>query len=683
MLIFYNIKRSTLAFALFLVVLASCVEVEQQGSASGYLAVPELEVDVKVEDLTQTKALDFEVEAPSVSDIRFIVRDKDGVIRYDARGLWSEPLVLPVGTYSVEAVAGENGFGAPYFTGSFSGSISALDAETPVLKLSLANALVNVTVAESMLEHFIPGSTVSLNGDAYEAAYGEWFYVPSGQDVTLSLSGRNSAGKDVTFTHTLASPSPKTAYAVTCDQKSTDWPSIALSVDEADVWGSRIYITAPASFSGNISAENQAAVVYEALPASASDWSDARLAVSEGGALVIKGLETGVEYQVRARVGALVSPVVSVIPQIDGLTASAVHTLSAGELDGTDVTSVFGKSAAVRSAVESWTIAVCKADGTELRSGLSLGTSDGSAITATDGWPYLPVGSGEQYVLKASAVMDGQTYSFDDIELTMPAVPDFSLTSCAYTSYDKYAATNGISKDVTGANNCDPSTLYNAGARWGISINLMKNVNYQKTLVIDIDGDRSRTYTVSGFDANEFYENITGLSWQAHTHQVSFTFDGKTVTSPKNTHHITGLPYRAAPPTNTGDHPWTEDQRASAGLSHFNWGTSEFYMYDDATLGTYLKIGTPSFHVPYDIPVSVVTSAHGCKHASLKYDVDCRIHSGQSTVDFTAKYNNGNYSDYSINTLSLYPSSPKLQFESRHHTAYRKLYINKVMISYR
>lgn len=608
MLKFDNIKKSTLAFALFLVVLASCVEVEQQGNASGYLAVPELEVDVKVDDLTQTKALDFEVEAPSVSDIRFIVRDKDAVVRYDARGLWSEPLVLPVGTYSVEAVAGENGFGAPYFTGSFTGSISALDAETPVLKLSLANALVNVSVAESMLEHFIPGSTVSLNGGAYEAAYGEWFYVPSGQDVTLSLSGRNSAGKDVTFTHTLASPSPKTAYAVTCDQKSTDWPSIALSVDEADVWGSRIYITAPASFSGNISVENQAAVVYEALPASASDWSDARLAVSEGGALVIKGLETGVEYQVRARVGALVSPVVSVIPQIDGLTASAVHTLSAGELDGTDVTSVFGKSAAVRSAVESWTVDVCKTDGTVLRSGLSLGTSDGSAITAEDGWPYLPVGSGEQYVLKASAVMDGQTYSFDDIELTMPAVPDFSLTSCAYTSYDKYAATNGISKDVAGANNCDPSTLYNAGARWGISINLMKNVNYQKTLVIDIDGDRSRTYTVIGFDANEFYENITGLSWQAHTHQVSFTFDGKTVTSPKNTHHITGLPYRAAPPTSSD---WQ-----SSGAVKFSTGAVKFGNGGGAGSIIYEKLHIPS---NIDVSLSAKIDAYGAPINTTSY----------------------------------------------------------------
>ena len=138
MLRFYNIKRTALALWLPVAVLASCVEVEeQQGSAVGYLDAPELEVDVCVDNLTQTKAMDFEIEEPSVSDIRFVVRDKDGKVRYDADGLWADPLVLPAGAYSVEARAGVNGFGSPYFTGSFSGSISALEAETPALTLSL------------------------------------------------------------------------------------------------------------------------------------------------------------------------------------------------------------------------------------------------------------------------------------------------------------------------------------------------------------------------------------------------------------------------------------------------------------------------------------------------------------------------------------------------------------------
>lgn len=539
-----NIIKTAILSSLSACALLACVEVEQPRSTeSGYLSAPSLDIDVEVEDLTQTKALDFGIQAPDPSQMRFVVKDKDNKVVYDAEGLWVDPLVLPVGQYTIDAYAGENGFGAPYFMGTVTGSISALASEVPALSVALANALVNVNVSDALAEHFIKGDKLSLNGDAYEAAYGEWFYVPAGADLSLELTGTNSAGKQVKLSHTLKSPSPKAAYRITCGTETTDWPSISLSLSNNDAWASRIYITTPASFSGNISAENQAAVVYEAIPAASSDWTAPATAVPENGVMVIKGLDPGTEYQVRARVGALVSPVVKVTPRIDGLSVTAAHTSTSGELDGTDVTPTFSKSAAVSNAIQSWKLDICKADGTVLRTQTDLGKSDGSAITATDGWPYLPVGGGEQYVLKASAVMEGQVYRFDDVTLAVPEVPNFSLMLSAYTSYDKYAATNGISKDIAGANGCEPSTLYNAGAKWGISNNLMKNINYQKTLVIDVDGNKSRSYTVTGFDANEYYESVSGLSWSSHTHQVSFTFDGKTVTSPKNTHHITGLPY--------------------------------------------------------------------------------------------------------------------------------------------
>lgn len=602
------IIRKSVLLCISLLALFSCVEVEDQHTdAVGYLAAPALDVDVTVEDLTLTKSFDFEVQAPSVSEIHFVVKDKDAKVIYDNLGLWSKPLMLPVGTYSVDAEYGENDFGEPYFKGHFSGTIDPLDNETPALSLSLKNALVNVTVADALSEHFTPGEKISLNNGKYEASYGEWFYVPAGEDVilSLSLSGHNSNGKEVKFTHTLTSPSPKTAYMITCNQDSTDWPSISLKIDESDVWGSRIYITTPASFGGNISAENQAYVVYEALPASEQDWTLAERSVMENGVIVIKDLDPGVTYQVRARVGALVSPVVSVTPKIDGLSAAAQHTSTAGELDGTDVVSTFAKSPVVSASIDSWTMKICrKSDGKVLREESSLGTSDGSAITAQNGWPYLPVGNSEQYVLKASAVMNGQSFDFDDIAINVPETPDFSLTLSAYTSYDKYAATNGISKDLNGANNCDPSTLYNAGAKWGISTNLMKNGNYSKTIAIYVDDSaEGRTSTVTSWDNNSFYQNVSGLSWASHTHQVSFTFDNKKVTSDKKTHHITGLPYRAAPPKKSGVHAWTVE---GGGI----WdGTDEYAKLSNGGGGCTMT--SIDFYIPQNINVKV----------GAKYDV--------------------------------------------------------------
>lgn len=623
----FNNIRSIAAVALASAsLLTSCVGLEEDGNdAVGYLDVPALEVDLSVDDLLLTKALDFEVVEPSVSDIHFVVKDKNGTVRYDGNGLWAEPLVLPVGSYSVEASYGSNGFGAPYFTGSAEGSIGHLGKVTPELTMKLSNSLVKVSVASSLEGHFTPGNEVSFkfNDRAHTAGYNTWTYVPAGQDisVTLALAGTTSAGTPANFTHTLSNPSPKVAYDVVCGKSETNWPSITMSAISAeDVWASLIYITAPASFDGNISDDNKAEVIYEAIPSSSSDWTSALSSTS--GNPVIKGLTPGIEYQVRARVGGLISTnVAKVTPQLDGFSVSAVHTETSGELDGTDVTSLFSKSDLVKSSIDSWSISLCKADGTVLRDGLSLGLSDGSSITATNGWPYLPTGNGEAYVLKASAVMDGTTYTFDDIAITGLSTPDFSLTMSSYTSYDKYAATNNIAKNVNEANSCDSGTLYNAGAKWGISTNLMKNTNYSKTLVIDIDGNKDRTYTV---DYNELYENITGLGWSAHTLKVSMTFDNRTV-SKTQTHHITGLPYRASPPVSVSTssvYGWTNGE---GNAQKWESGYLQLGVHGSKQVQTAYK----DFYIPSTIDVSLSSkiAAH-----NAPVNTTCSIIIGSSTV---------------------------------------------------
>lgn len=599
---FNNIFRIAAAATASVALLVSCAGLEQdQNDAVGYLAAPALDVDLTVDDLLLTKALDFHVEEPALSYVHFIVKDKNGTVRYDKDGLWSEPIVLPVGDYSIEASYGTNGFGAPYFKGSASGSVAQLAQETPELTLELSNSLVRVTVDPSLEGHFTPGSEVSFNDGDHVARYGEWTYVPSGSGLTLTLSGTSAAGIPTDFIHNLPDPpSAKVAYDVVCGKSETNWPSITMSAISAeDVWASLIYITAPASFDGNISDDNKAEVIYEAIPSSSSDWTSALSSTS--GNPVIKGLTPGTEYQVRARVGGLISTnVAKVTPQLDGLSVSAVHTETSGELDGTDVTSVFSKSDLVKKSIDSWSISLCKADGTVLRDGLSLGLSDGSAITATNGWPYLPTGNGEAYVLKASAVMDGTTYTFDDMAITGLSTPDFSLTMSSYTSYDKYAGTNNIARvltntEKTGANDCNPGTLYNAGAKWGISTNLMKNTNYSKTFVIDIDGNKDRTYTVNSYDYNQLYENITGLGWSAHTLKVSMTFDNRTV-SKTQTHHITGLPYASS--LNNKTTGWTNFSNVETDNGYF------IFNYEDAS------VLSPTFNVPNNIDVEVKPSVY-------------------------------------------------------------------------
>ena len=549
----FNSDRNVKAcFALLLAVLlasTSCVELQDDAPlATGFLAPVSVSFDVTVEDLTESKAPVPvpEIQKPSVDQIRFVVKDMDGNVKYSDYGLWTANLVVPVGKCTIEAVCGSNGFGEPYFHGSASVTVTPYEVEeVGSLTLHWTNSIVAVSLADDLGEHFTFRSlTLKSGSKTYDAPLGEYCFVPSGEPLSISLTGTNSAGQQSVFTHNLSSPSPKTACEVICGKASADWPSISLTqLKEEEAWASRIYITTPATFSGNISDENKAAVVYEAIPSSSSDWTSAAEALSENGALVIKGLTPGQEYQVRARVGALVSNVVNVTPKLDGFSATASHTFTDGELDGTDVTSTFSKPDVVKNGISSWSISLCKSDGTVLRSGLSFGTSDGSVITAPDGWPYLPTGSGEAYKLCASATMsDGEVITIEK-ECAVPETPEFSIQTKSYTSYDKYAATNGMSRNLGQANDCDPSTIYDAGAYWGISTNLMKNKNYAKTLVIKLNDDSSRTYNVKGeFQDNRYYKNITGCAWQAHSLTVSVTFDGKTC-SETRTHHITGLPY--------------------------------------------------------------------------------------------------------------------------------------------
>lgn len=652
----------------------SCAEMEDpQTGAVGYLAAPSLAVDVTVHDISLTKAAPAlnAVDMPSAeavrAEVKYVVKKKGSEDDLLDGKPWTEALTLPTGeTYVVEAFYGDNEFDGPCLYGSQEITIAALETAQPNLNVKVSNSLLCVST-DPLDGHFTMTELVMKSGDRTrtltksESVQVEdtWIWVPAGQNLELEIKGTNSVEAAASFTHSFT-PQAGYAYNLISGKPEENWPSISLSIDSDDVWASRIYITTPASFGGNISAENQAAVVYEAIPASSSDWNTPVTAFSENGVYVIKGLTPGTEYQVRARVGALVSPVVKVTPQIDGLSATAMHTSTAGELDGTDVISAFAKSDAVRGDIESWSVDICKADGTVLRSSSSLGTSDGSAITSSTGWPYLPVGNSEKYIVKASATLDGQTIYFEDLALEVPPTPDFSLVLSAYTSYDKYAATNGIARDIdgdAGANNCDASTLYNAGGKWGISVNIMSNENYAKKLVIDFDGDDSRTYPVTSFGANEFYEDITGCSWDSHQLSVSLTFDNKTVTKTQ-THHITGLPHRAAPPTNSGDHCWNDLD------GNNTWKNDCVQLY--YSTATYPMISSPSFNISSDVNVTVATKIYREYYWSSVAKGDIRI----------SRYNNSSGAESTIHQVELARESTlETSWETTMTSTYNAYYI--------
>ena len=608
----FNNIRSIAAVALASAsLLTSCVGLEEDSNdAVGYLDVPALEVDLAVDDLLLTKTLDFEVVEPSVSDVHFVVKDKNGTVRYDGNGLWVEPLVLPVGSYSVEASYGSNGFGAPYFTGSAEGSIGHLGKVTPELTMKLSNSLVKVSVASSLEGHFTPGNEVSFkfNDRAHTAGYNTWTYVPAGQDisVTLALAGTTSAGTPANFTHTLSNPSPKVAYDVVCGKSETNWPEIKWTSSLADgAFEEGLYFK-PAEVT-KMSEENIAKLRYHIKGGDYADWEevDVTKLPDVGGYKYLGGLSNGTEYHLRASVGNIVTEgtftPVSFNSCLEVSEVVAAHNNaedSSVELSGTTmtVTGVNVKLPAIIATMAEVTASgsfnSSQNDATGSFSNVELSqTSKSIPFTNAEGWPYLPQGNSYSATVTAVCSLNGKDYTASANSAVTVPEPEFSVTLSAYTSYDKYAATNGIIKSIDDANECDPSTLYNAGAKWGISIDLMKNTNYSKTLVIDIDGNKDRTYTVNSYDYNELYENLTALSWSSHTLKVSMTFDNRTV-SKTQTHHITGLPYRANPPA---DSDWS-----SSGAVNFRSGDVRFGNGGGAGSITFSKL-----HIPGNVNVSV------------------------------------------------------------------------------
>lgn len=568
---------SKLALALVLTPFVACVQMEEAGTdAVGYLFAPSLGVDVTVRDLTATKAdVDYGIVAPSESEIQFVVKDSNGEQVHSGTGLWSEPLVLPEGDYTIEASYGQNGF-EPYFSGSTGVTVNAFVENVPDgLTLRVSNSLIKVNVHEELTEesHFIPEKVTVISetyGTFEDAPYAEWFHVPSDEQLTLVIDGKNSLGKDAQFKYELPAPESGTAYSVVC-KKSASWPSIAFTVDGKDVWATRIYVTSPAVVTG-VSADNMAPVVYEALLEGSSDWVTAK--ADADGNFVFKGLESGKKYQVRATMGALKSDPVTVITD-SGLEVLSEHTYNdADELDGTDVTTAFSKSGAVSAAIAGWDISIRDGNGTPLREGLALGGSDGSSV---DGWPYLPKGNYKvvaKVTMKDAVIEGGQP---EVVELEVPFAtgnPVFSVTASCKTTFDYYkdndkANANAESGSRT-ANVTSPAhSLFEIGSNVaGISEALLANENYSKSLyyaamkdgsvVSDAtyDGVTSKSHTM-GDVADIFTDK------RSYILKVAMNFAGTEVEDTDD-FHITGLPYSVSFSGNANPSGWVLSNTASS-----------------------------------------------------------------------------------------------------------------------
>lgn len=260
------------------------------------------------------------------------------------------------------------------------------------------------------------------------------------------------------------------------------------------------------------------------------------------------------------------------------------------------------------------------------------------------------------YKKYASATAIDQNFKVNVSEF-VPVNVDFNVSVSGFaTSYSYYAANEGIegidSKDVNAAN-AVANDWMGAGkatfsvSKEGIPSSLLKFDSF--TLVVD-----GETFTYSGDESGEInVEATTGhTTWGQKdiTATVKYkTEDGQEFSASKTiTRQITGLPYVAAPPKNSGENPW----KGSGTGTQITWEN------DHVTLTGWVAepyITSPSFHVPTDIPVSMSTKVSRDNNwASLSgYDKNLQIWINENSKAYDSQLKKNSTYEGTINSQTM------------------------------
>ena len=260
------------------------------------------------------------------------------------------------------------------------------------------------------------------------------------------------------------------------------------------------------------------------------------------------------------------------------------------------------------------------------------------------------------YKKYASATAIDQNYKVNVSEF-VPVNVDFNVSVSGFaTSYSYYAANEGIegidSKDVNAAN-AVANDWMGAGkatfsvSKEGIPSSLLKFDSF--TLVVD-----GEAFTYSGDESGEINVKATTghTTWGQKdiTATVKYkTEDGQEFSASKTiTRQITGLPYVAAPPKNSGDNPW----KGSGSGTEIKWGN------DHVTLTGWVSkpyITSPSFHVPTDIPVSMSTkvSRDNKWTSSSVYDKNLQIWINENSKAYDSQLKKNSTYEGTINSQTM------------------------------
>ena len=218
------------------------------------------------------------------------------------------------------------------------------------------------------------------------------------------------------------------------------------------------------------------------------------------------------------------------------LTATATHTYNEDSLTGTDVVLNVDANGAPLELIDGWNIQLLY-NNKAIRTCTSK-PENGILMDVTEDWPYVPQGSS---LMASIHLRTGEMINLTSATMDEIPQPEFISTVSANTSYSVYK-----NSGADAANATDGSSIFDINATANIASEILTNPNYSEILKV--------TYTTdSGQNSGELsYGTVTqfdSIAWQKHALTASISFDGVVKESNPIDCHVTGLPYRAAPPT--------------------------------------------------------------------------------------------------------------------------------------
>ena len=238
----YQMRYVCMMLACLLMV--GCQEEElvpDYGEGVGYLRLKLGKVDVELSSTTKAEAGELpDTLIPATADFMVDVKmGKNSVEGFPKKysDIEADGIPLNAGTYTVIAYHGENELiqTEPYFEGSASVEILPGEGDEAKITASLANAMLEPAVSESLQKHYKEWTLTAKVGDeslqlADDASFDGYLFAKAGQEVKAVFEGTNLLENETSQEWTVVSPAKaQTKYVIQCDPDLSAFNNIKIS----------------------------------------------------------------------------------------------------------------------------------------------------------------------------------------------------------------------------------------------------------------------------------------------------------------------------------------------------------------------------------------------------------------------------------------------------------------------